>query len=782
MGKLLALSLLAALSLTTSAAMTIAKEGQAQCLVVHGNDQTAAEKFALKELVGHLEKMTGAKFKAVSEAEAGAAASAIYLGRTDFARKAGVDFNSLGDEEWLAKTAGDNLILAGGGPRGSLYAVYDFLENQGGCLWMDEHNEFIPSLREFKVAALDSRRKPAFRQRDVFDCLSGNPSTILFKTRNKGFCYADKDMGGHLRFGGPGKGANHTFHTYVKDCPEQDKDKVAGLSTSGKRVFPESATGQQLCWTSQECKDLTLKKLKEYIAQDRREALAGGYPPPVVYDISETDCGQYCCCGRCKELAAREGSYCGPLLDCVNYVAEKIKAECPDIQIRTLAYINTQEPPKTIKPADNVIIQIAVLGIEHCYPGRAARDTMRELTHPNNKDVYDLINRWSKITSKIALYDYWGCGFFENVYTLQPNLSLYKGMNVIDVFGEWHENSFVSLNRWMLYKLLENPDQDSDTLIDKFFAHFYGKAAAPMKDYLRYLTKRQGELRAAPGEVAMINRDYADIEFFGKSLALLGEAEKLADGDARTTANIQRERVPLLFCLLEKWGRFTEAERKSVPFGKEELLNQYGKCANAAIAYYFPPSPSFFPWLDTYPGFRQKMFDRIARNMAILQQGVAKPAELEGKDALDVPLLHIDWSNNNIKIVDDPASAKGKAVMHFGKGLEKERNVAFELYNNIKKEWLAKRYVPLSEAPQDEKYHLYKVGRVPLGKDRCTLAVTESWDITIPVNKILPMAELERNNAYDVYVSAKLQGPKYVRGSAKESALLMDGAYLVKAK
>lgn len=778
--------LLTLLTLPTFAEITIADGQKVRSIIVYGKDQTASEKFALKELMECLGKITGAKFEATSEAEAGTVTSAIYLGWTDFARKSGIDFNSLQEEEWLIKTVGNNLILTGGRPRGSLYAVYDFLEHQAGCLWMDEHNDFIPSIPEFKIADLNIKKKPVFRQRDVYDSLSGNPTSILFKTRNKGFCYAGSDMGDHMRFGGVGKGANHMLAHYVEDCPEDQKEKVAAL-IDGKRVFPEKGCQKQFCWASPEGRELALKKLIEYIVQDRKDALAGGYPPPAVYDMSPADNAKYCGCEKCKTLAAQEGSYSGPLLDFINYIAVKIKKDYPDIQIRTLAYIGTQEPPKNIKPADNVIIQIAILGVECCFPGRTTGDTMRELTHHNNKEVYDLIKKWSKIAPKIAMYGYWGLvynynPFFENVYSLQPDFLMYKNMNVIDVFGGGHTCSFVSLNRWILYKLLENPEQDSEILIDSFSTHFYGKAAPTIKEYLHYLTKRQNELQLPPGEVFLIHRDYADINFFKTSLDLLVKAEKLADGNEKIIANVQREQIPVIGGLLEKWNYFTEKERESIPFDKEELLKKYSKYSNAAIDYYFPVSPSFFPWLDTYPAFRERMFDGISRNAKLFQQGVAIPSELEGKDLIDTPLFYVDWSNKEIKLVDDADSARGKAIMYSGKGLDKEKNIAFEVYNNMKKQWLAKKHVPTSEAPQDERYHLYKAGPVSLGKERCTLAITESWAITIPVNQILPPARMEENNEYDVYVSAKLQGPKFASGSTKENAFFVDGAYLVKVK
>ncbi|MCK7482461.1 MAG: hypothetical protein M0C28_39075 [Candidatus Moduliflexus flocculans] len=43
--------------------------------------------------------------------------------------------SGLAAESIVVRTAGNDLVLAGGGPRGTLYAVYTFLEDVVGCRW-----------------------------------------------------------------------------------------------------------------------------------------------------------------------------------------------------------------------------------------------------------------------------------------------------------------------------------------------------------------------------------------------------------------------------------------------------------------------------------------------------------------------------------------------------------------------------------------------------------------------------------------------------------------------
>ena len=55
----------------------------------------------------------------------------------------GIDCEKLGEEEWVIRTVGDDLILTGGRPRGTMYAVYEFLEDYVGCHWLDRKTEVV---------------------------------------------------------------------------------------------------------------------------------------------------------------------------------------------------------------------------------------------------------------------------------------------------------------------------------------------------------------------------------------------------------------------------------------------------------------------------------------------------------------------------------------------------------------------------------------------------------------------------------------------------------------
>jgi hypothetical protein len=98
----------------------------------------------------------------------------FFVGATEAAKAAGVDAAELKLEERVLKTAGNALYLLGGdvpekivgvpeatvtSARGTLYAVYDFLETEMGVrwLWPGKSGEFIPQTASIALAAIDRR-------------------------------------------------------------------------------------------------------------------------------------------------------------------------------------------------------------------------------------------------------------------------------------------------------------------------------------------------------------------------------------------------------------------------------------------------------------------------------------------------------------------------------------------------------------------------------------------------------------------------------------------------
>ncbi|MDY0208486.1 MAG: hypothetical protein RBR82_17980, partial [Pseudomonas sp.] len=155
------LRILAALLLTLSIPLLAQKQ------VAVAKELSRFEQTAVEELMRFLPEISLEKYVLVSEEEAGEAA--IYLGNTAFARKNGVEQNKLGREELVLKSVGEQLIICGGLPVGTLYAVYQFLQEQGLYFVSWDGTKAMPAKKTIDLSAYDLRKSPSINSRFIYD-------------------------------------------------------------------------------------------------------------------------------------------------------------------------------------------------------------------------------------------------------------------------------------------------------------------------------------------------------------------------------------------------------------------------------------------------------------------------------------------------------------------------------------------------------------------------------------------------------------------------------------
>jgi len=133
--------------------------------IISPKNASVTEQFASEELQEYLQKITGQEFKIQD--------SKWFTNFTiTVANQANPEIKELdlGHEEYAILSVKNGLILSGGGDRGTLYAVYDFLERLGcGWYYPDEVDEIVPELSVDEVikasANLDVIEKPDFKIR-----------------------------------------------------------------------------------------------------------------------------------------------------------------------------------------------------------------------------------------------------------------------------------------------------------------------------------------------------------------------------------------------------------------------------------------------------------------------------------------------------------------------------------------------------------------------------------------------------------------------------------------
>jgi hypothetical protein len=179
--KVLLCLILSLLASKAAADVAIARRGKAAAKVVVAGDASETEKQAAGELAFFLHIVTGGEFPIVQEAVGD---GGRLLAGEGAVRLADPSFNAggLGKEEIIVRTAGSDLILAGGSPRATLYAVYTFLEDVVGCRWWTSTASAMPWKRTLKIKPIAIRYAPPLEYREPFWFVAFDP---IWDARNK---------------------------------------------------------------------------------------------------------------------------------------------------------------------------------------------------------------------------------------------------------------------------------------------------------------------------------------------------------------------------------------------------------------------------------------------------------------------------------------------------------------------------------------------------------------------------------------------------------------------
>jgi len=175
------------------------------------------------------------------------------------------------------------------------------------------------------------------------------------------------------------------------------------------------------------------------------------------------------------------------------------------------------------------------------------------------KDVED----WGKIATDIIVWDY-VIQFnnlispFPNLHVLQPNLQFFAKHHVNAMFEQGNREvggEFASLRGYLLSKLMWNPDEDIDVLMNDFLAGYYGAASKPIRQYIDEMREallasgKPLRIFGTPNEAAYSYLTPAYIERYEQ---LFDKAEKLVADSTELLERVKIARRPLVFAILEQ--------------------------------------------------------------------------------------------------------------------------------------------------------------------------------------------------------------------------------------
>jgi len=683
---LLSIALFTTCAMAQNDTLHLAQNGKTSYVISLANDAIPAEKTAANELQKYFQQVTGTSISIESENAVPSSAPQIYVGAGDHVKVLlpHQDWASLGSDGIVIKTVGKNLVIAGGRPRGTLYAVYQFLEDAAGCRWWTPTENSIPHKSTFDVPEQNVVYVSPFNYREHYTSEVKDPVFATIMRENGNAQSQTAEWGGHYTI----LGFVHTFskllppEKYFKDHPDWYSDPANDDKPCTAASKMPAAQGTQLCVSNPAVVDEMTKQALAWIKQN---------PEAGYISISQNDNRHFCQDPADVALAEKEGSQEGPILNFVNQVAERIHQQYPDFLVETLAYSGTEKPPKNIRPGKNVLIRLAPISSDFGHP----------LDSDWNAETRDNLKGWYKIAPQLFVWNY-VTNFYGNIFPhpdwegLGPDLRFFAANNVKGVFeqGDNYTNGvgdFAQLRTWLIAHLMWNPNLDQEKLTDEFLQGYYGAAAPYLKQYLDLVQK---SFLAENTKLSTFNTDFSflTLDTTNQAIQLFQQAADAVKSDKVLSDRVHRESLSLEIATLYRYNIL----KQTAAHENKEFLGP--KDPNAAMTQFIADAKTFGIRNWTEGG-------SFAQKIPSLEDMFAPPSPLPDfaksypeSDVIDIQEgnIYLYRQGTLTDIAADPAASNGKAASIIG----------------TTNEWALQAKLGRFLDASPDKWHVYAMARV----------------------------------------------------------------------
>jgi len=533
----------------SGAEIVLVQEGQPSCVLMVADQASGAAREAAATLRDGLKKMSGAevpiaKESALTLTKQGDRWSIGYRGRpvphlvaigdTKFSASQGLSGKNLPLEGCRIKTAGNVLLLVGSDARpgsnlaleGSRHAAVALLERHLGFrwLWPGELGEIVPRSPTVKVAAVDEEDAPAIRQRTLrnygyghveMTTMPADPNQPGSRPTKKPYLHHDRLQAGmkqlgltsddyvgwcgqatawwsHQRLGSSyALSAGHAFggwwNRFGAEHPEWFALQRNGSRTPGR--LP--AERETLCLSNPQ---LVQQVIQEKIAQFSRS------PGRDSVSVSPNDGGgnnSVCLCEACRRLDPASGrpmpletyldgkkltvpyvSLSDRTFTFYNHVAEGVAKVFPDRLLGTYAYAGYRDVPLGVRPHPNLLV--GFVGLQYWNDEELELDRRRW-------------EQWAGMAKNLflrpnAFHAGHGMpGLFVTKLDRDIKRCYQTGMIAADFDSVLHHWATQGLNYYVLAKLLWDPSQDAEAIVQDYCHKGFGPAAGAIRRYFREL-------------------------------------------------------------------------------------------------------------------------------------------------------------------------------------------------------------------------------------------------------------------------------------------------------
>ena len=771
-------------------------------VIVQGTDPCA--ELAVKELNEIVQKASGKMFvvcgrpgtSAPTGGEVGGDVSAprrIFVGRSPEAERLfGKErLDSLADEESVVGAKGNDLFLVGGGDLGTLWAVYDFVEDNLGYRWYfsREGGEVVDRTDVVRFKGKATRKSPAFKGfRKIYTDLPKVKN--LFSLRNRDSSAAEHFITGWKyrytwRVPGHGfilylpaedlKGWGNMLPPTVKGCFKEHPEYFS-IGQDGKRH-----SDMQLCLSSKVTRDALYQKLLEWMAYKGERGV-------FMMGSNDFHNDRYCWCEGCIALERKYDCVGGPLWDTIIDFCGRLKRDGHnETYLSSLVYKGPKQTEKAPigveKFPDNFIADLAFLNSDRTireYPTQKGYDAGKDFNKWENA------RKWAKLCDRKS-YWYYGSGHVAQVWQRMHKeiLELRElGVENAGACGAGGGFAFEDMTYYLFLQMLYNPDRDWRTVVNDMLRVKFGPAAPMMAEYMDAAYASLVKNGYPKSEILLGYGDPIGGSSFvqGEEIAawqkLFDAAEKAVGGAEPYAKHLRTARIDV-----DVWNvMFAKKVRTAVPGYAFDVaaLDARARTAEKALLAERKMGHDFngraTVALDAFANFSTLKSDKL-------------PEELKDCDPDKVTLFlppkkakrkcGPDGRSFYWKSEEDPLAASGFASIGRNQDrLDYAKGVLVQIYNDTDRGWYLSTWLPTAKLRRDG-YTLFRLGTCKVGGG-VHVVIGSDWDSPLNTMQLSRLYDpTYENRQYEIWVSLRAEGPKFIPGDTGPNRLFWDRIYTV---
>lgn len=457
--------------------VTLLENGEVKATVVYSDGASESLIAAADFMAATIDRMSGSSGVRTAVKEGSESGFSIYVGMA--ANSAAIDLSEVKDDGYRLEIKPEGIYIVGKTDDATRNGIYDFLETHLECMYVSPENTYVPIFPTVKLALEEKTVNPTITWRKVYQfesLLNGwyerlkMNGTIVKEGENSIELYNEWGTWCHSSF------------EFVPPEKYFDEHPEYYAKFLGKRRYQFNVLGRtfptHLCYTNEEVYQIAEAELVKRIEAN---------PEVKFWDFSIMDTYFATCrCKECKKFNKEAGSEMGTLLAFLNRLADAIRDDYPDVYLSTLAYQRVKNPPKNMKCAPNLCINVCA------FPGTQSYPYSTEGGIKASREFAERVVEWGKICDNILVWDY-VVNFthlklpFPNFEFQKENLEFYLENNIRFVFHQGSREPMdenAEMRTYLLSRQLWDKDVDLLALAKKYVAVVYGDAAGLVEEYM----------------------------------------------------------------------------------------------------------------------------------------------------------------------------------------------------------------------------------------------------------------------------------------------------------